>query len=359
MLARNFLYNWLNLNELFHAATIPPPSPLPIDINPIMSQTSPSPTHAGIHAVRPNTVIKLSGITIAAMSIGISVFSVVWADRKMTDDAMDSMRRSTTILANQTYLAFYTVDTSLKRTARIVSDTAHTPAGFHENLVHIVLRDAVAELPTLQAYIVVNDDADIVAHSRLSPPPNINVSDRDYYIYHSRLLASHDQESFIGHAVANKVNGNWMITVSRRLDFAGKFAGVVMAGLDVSYFAWIYSDMYVPKGGALYTNNTDGSTLVSFPPGPIPSGPQYLSFTDTVPTYHLTVGMVIPFETLREPWRIMLLVIVGGSALTSVMVLALVTYTSMSVGKYEHWEYLREHARWTPRVIPGGKDAPL
>ena len=305
----------------------------------------------------PAAIIRLVGTMTAIVTLGVSLSTTIWADYRMTTDAMESMHRSTVILANQTELAFQNVDLTMRHTINALLRQETPWSGFKEPASHIILAESAADLPQLQALVLANDRGKIVAHSRLVPPPDIMVDDRGYFKAHVEKVAGYDTGLFIDQSMTNKLNGNWMIPLSRRLDFDGAFVGVLMAAMDISYFSWIYSSMYVPEGGAIYTQRADGIVLVSYPTGvKVPSGPNYLSFSERVPEYNLVVGMSLSLETLREPWRVGLMIVFFGSLLTTCCIIAIVVYATVKVEKYEHWEDLRSKARWLPKVIHGGKD---
>ncbi|RXG87613.1 sensor domain-containing diguanylate cyclase [Bradyrhizobium zhanjiangense] len=83
----------------------------------------------------------------------------------------------------------------------------------------------------------------------------LNNSDRDYFRHHRDSPAT---GTLIGPPVKSKAGGQWIITVSRRInDSDGGFAGVVLLTIDVSYFVKFYERFdFGPNGSVSLLNNS-------------------------------------------------------------------------------------------------------
>ncbi|UQR64453.1 diguanylate cyclase [Bradyrhizobium sp. C-145] len=83
----------------------------------------------------------------------------------------------------------------------------------------------------------------------------LNNSDRDYFRHHRDSPAT---GTLIGPPVKSKAGGQWIITVSRRInDSDGGFAGVALLTIDVSYFVKFYERFdFGPNGSASLLNNS-------------------------------------------------------------------------------------------------------
>lgn len=94
------------------------------------------------------------------------------------------------------------------------------------------------------------------------PPPTVNVADRSYFQAHEAGAA----DPHIGPAVHGRASGATIFTVSRALrDGEGRLTGVVMAGLNVSYFTGLY-DLLDPRLDPLLgIYRSDGAVLVRRP----------------------------------------------------------------------------------------------
>ena len=87
----------------------------------------------------------------------------------------------------------------------------------------------------------------------------LNNSDRDYFQHHRN---SPDRGSLIGRPVQSRSGGQWIITISRRLNGEdGRFAGVALVTIDASYFGRFYERFDIGPNGAISLLNADGIIL--------------------------------------------------------------------------------------------------
>ena len=94
-------------------------------------------------------------------------------------------------------------------------------------------------------------------------PAGVNNADRDYFQFHrsdpSRAL-------HIGVPVKSRSGGEWIITVTRRVDHPdGSFAGVVLISIDEARLQKFYETFDIDKDGSLVLARTDGTLLVRRP----------------------------------------------------------------------------------------------
>jgi len=91
----------------------------------------------------------------------------------------------------------------------------------------------------------------------------LNNSDRDYFRHHAQ---SDDRRMLIGRPVKSRSGGQWIITASRRFNYPdGRFAGVVLATVDVAYFSQFFDKFNIGKNGAISLLSTDGIMLARSP----------------------------------------------------------------------------------------------
>lgn len=95
------------------------------------------------------------------------------------------------------------------------------------------------------------------------PLIGLNNSDRAYFQHHRQL---DDRRPHLGQPVKSRSGGQWIITVSRRLNHPdGTFAGVVLATIDAAYFAQFYSRFDLGPNGAVTLLSADGILLARSP----------------------------------------------------------------------------------------------
>lgn len=87
----------------------------------------------------------------------------------------------------------------------------------------------------------------------------LNNSDRAYFQHHR---AVDDHRIYLGPPVQSRAGGQWIITVSRRLNHPdGAFAGVVLATIDAGYFSQFYRQFDIGPNGAITLLSADGILL--------------------------------------------------------------------------------------------------
>jgi len=96
--------------------------------------------------------------------------------------------------------------------------------------------------------------------------PDGGVADRAYFAHHR---ASPDRGPHVGQPVQSRTDGQWVVTVSRRIDRAdGTFAGIAVARIDFETFSGFYRSLDMGAHGTILLANTDGTLLVRVPPRP-------------------------------------------------------------------------------------------
>lgn len=96
-----------------------------------------------------------------------------------------------------------------------------------------------------------------------SVPSGESVSDRVYFRHHQQV---DDGKTFFGPPIVGRVDGEWVLTISRRInDVNGAFAGVALATIASGYFADYYRRLNVGKRGSILLASTDGTVLSRAP----------------------------------------------------------------------------------------------
>jgi diguanylate cyclase (GGDEF)-like protein len=122
------------------------------------------------------------------------------------------------------------------------------------------LRAAADELPALHVLVVFDADGRQLVNSHPSGGSNVNGAAREYFRYHREHA---DGGPHIGQPVRGLSTGDWIITVSRRLDHAdGSFAGVAVASIDLRHFKHFYDSFDIGAQGVIMLALDDGALLV-------------------------------------------------------------------------------------------------
>lgn len=101
-----------------------------------------------------------------------------------------------------------------------------------------ILSDKTKANPIIDVATFVSAQGKVLNFSREFPPPNIDLSDRDYF----KWLSTHDDpNTFYSLPVQNKGNGKWVFYLARRIDSnQNEFLGLALVGISVEVFTALY-----------------------------------------------------------------------------------------------------------------------
>jgi diguanylate cyclase (GGDEF)-like protein/PAS domain S-box-containing protein len=108
--------------------------------------------------------------------------------------------------------------------------------------------------------VICDENGNWLASSGVMGP---NLSDREYFQHHKQSAA---HGAFVGHPVTSKIDGEWIITVSRRFNHPdGSFAGVVFGAVSTAYFSEFYRQFDIGARGAVALLSADGIMMARSP----------------------------------------------------------------------------------------------
>jgi diguanylate cyclase (GGDEF)-like protein/PAS domain S-box-containing protein len=118
-------------------------------------------------------------------------------------------------------------------------------------------------LGRIRGLFIYDETGNWLATSEAVSLNGLNNSDRDYFRHHAQL---DDHRTLIGRPVKSRSGGQWIITVSRRFNHPdGRFAGVALATVDVTYFSQFFKKFNIGQNGAVALLSTDGIVLARHP----------------------------------------------------------------------------------------------
>ena len=133
-----------------------------------------------------------------------------------------------------------------------------------EPALHLRLKELVGSLPQVKSAWMFDAKGHALVNSLVSPPPEIDFSDRDYFKAH----VAGDVGTFIGDALTPRppYQGAPFFGVSRRRPTDdGSFAGVIQASVFPEYFENFYARIGRDPGSFFALGLTDGMVLARFP----------------------------------------------------------------------------------------------
>jgi hypothetical protein len=201
---------------------------------------SAAPVASSHHADRR---LYTAGLILIAIAIAAAGFAI-WDLRRdrVAEEAKDT-KNLAVVLAAQTAVSFQAIDLVLHETEAMVqaSGTADSEA-FKQRMateeVHRFLVERLHTLPQVDAISLIDNAGSHINSSRSWPAPAFNVASRDYF---TQWRDHGDRGVFIGAPNVSKIDGVWMLTVSRRISGShGEFLGLVVAFTPLRYFEDFY-----------------------------------------------------------------------------------------------------------------------
>jgi diguanylate cyclase (GGDEF)-like protein/PAS domain S-box-containing protein len=212
-----------------------------------------------------NLILIASGlISGAVVAIGLTV----WGFRTdAMDDAVNDANNIATLLAEQTARSVQSIDFALTELR-----DRFTPLPFEgvQELdrrlggrdSHELLKERAARLPYAAVMTVIGRDGRLVSSSRNWPVESIDASDRDFFRF---LKATPESGIYVSAPVASRGTGAQTIFFAKRLAGADGFAGVVVVGVELTYFHHVYDSVRSLRGKTFLLLRQDGTILVRYP----------------------------------------------------------------------------------------------
>ncbi len=131
--------------------------------------------------------------------------------------------------------------------------------------LHDVLNERASALPQLTTIVIADAAGAVINTSRYWPVPLINIADRGYF----KTARALDRDQSLSEIVTSRADGEKAIYLVRRMTAPdGSFLGVVMGGINLSYFERLFQAVQVPGESAITMWREDGVLLARYPPAP-------------------------------------------------------------------------------------------
>jgi diguanylate cyclase (GGDEF)-like protein len=207
-----------------------------------------------------------TGTLIFILLIGISLAGIAawgsWQEhRKQFQNAEVTTSNMARALAQHAEDALLSVDNIVAGLVNTVESQNRHHVSSDE--LHEFLMSRVAEHPMLHGLFVLDQSGHPVVSSQPWMAKGFSYVDREYFKYHLQFA---DHGPYIGPAVRSKSTGDWVLTVSRRVDHPdGSFAGVVVATVRLDYFRFFYDEFDIGNDGVILLASDNGTLLVRQP----------------------------------------------------------------------------------------------
>lgn len=145
-----------------------------------------------------------------------------------------------------------------------LTDRLQNGAAEHEpQRLQTLLQKQAEVLGLANAIVAYDSHGNRLVASTSSPTPNPNAADRAFFVHHRDNPSS---DIFIGPTIKSRITGDWVFSVSRRLnDDQGRFAGVVAVTLDVEHFLSFFGSLDLGEHGSMSLSTGDAKLLFRQP----------------------------------------------------------------------------------------------
>ena len=217
-----------------------------------------------LHARFFPLVLFLSVVLACAALVGLDVWrtwdervAVIARDRAETSNLARSMAQH----AHDTVQSVDAAVVDVREISEREGLSARTMTQFRQ-----LLQIQAATLPALYGIFVFDANGNNVAESVLTPHPALNAADRPFFQHHRDHP---DRGVFVSGPLRSKIDGAWIISVSRRLDAEdGSFAGVVMGTIMVETLRQFYAGFDLDQHGTVVLIAMDGTVMANRPGDP-------------------------------------------------------------------------------------------
>jgi two-component system NtrC family sensor kinase len=220
-----------------------------------------------MEAHNPSTIRLLRWMLVSAVLVPAALFAYLAISTYRTSFTLadERIERSLDVVSEQVAKVFQSLNVTFDGIDAITRDMPDEQIRGSQQL-HFQLKKMARALSAVNEIWIFDREGRALATSfSHPPPPDLNVSDRDYF----RAHLANDAATYIGGILAPRVTNVRFFTVSRRrLDPEGAFAGVVMISVRPGDFHDFYERLASIKGSNYAMIRADGVVLARYP-GPV------------------------------------------------------------------------------------------
>jgi signal transduction histidine kinase len=320
-----------------------------------------------------SAVFSLAGVMVLA-----TVLSAAGLMFELREEELDHARGEVTtlarVLSEQTARTFDGVAMTLRGANERLSDDVGARLDLGSVPVTFILQGRSAGLPHVKSIFVADSDGRGVNSSRADFIPRLDVSQRSFFRY---FADGGENTLFVSHPEMARVDDQWTFYVSTRLTHPDRrFRGVLVAAINIGYFASIFDDVRLDFVSRIQLLNLDGALMAGKPndglelgkapdkttvvtdlhamaPGSLvearerfADGLRLVAYRRTG-DFPLAMRVAIDEHEALTPWRRLVRPIVGGLAAVLFFVLATAFLLARNLARKDalEAEYLAERQR--------------
>ena len=198
---------------------------------------------------------------VAVALVLLAIWSSFWSRKQqLRDNEIDTYSLAQT-LAGHADALLKQADVVLLGIVERIEVDGTDPARV-ERLRRLLISQKI-QLPQLHGLFVYDEEGRWLVNSNGPAPAGANNADRSYFAYHRDHI---DKHARMGAPLRSRSTGEWVIPVSRRIDYPdGKFAGVVLATVQLNYLRDLYESIDKGINGVISLVLSDGTVMLRSP----------------------------------------------------------------------------------------------
>ncbi|MCL2714731.1 MAG: EAL domain-containing protein [Alphaproteobacteria bacterium] len=212
-------------------------------------------------------LVVLGLLLIAVIVIGATVTALKFQERALRQSERE-LESTARLLSSQLDHHLRYLDVVQKDlTARIAASGVETPEEFRNQMsgpaVYRELRAKMDALPNSGSLTVYDGDGKLINSSIVWPPPEIAISDRNYF---RTMKTGEGPPAVIIESVEGRISGKPTIVIARRVvSDRGEFLGVVDRAIEPWIFADFLASVELGPWTSIAISQNDGTFLASHP----------------------------------------------------------------------------------------------
>jgi diguanylate cyclase (GGDEF)-like protein len=212
-------------------------------------------------------LIFCGALLIAAIALSTAIMVGNFRNRALADSERE-LKNTALILAEQIDRSFQAVELVQNGVVEKIQslgiasseDYARQMSGQD---VHLMLETSISGLVNVDAITLIDAAGKLINFSRRWPVPELNVADRDYF---KALKSDARLTMFTSLPERNRANGEWTMFLARKVVASdGKFEGLVLAAVELSYFERLFGSILLGDGSSITLYQDDGILLSRYP----------------------------------------------------------------------------------------------
>lgn len=209
------------------------------------------------------SVAILAVITIVAMLLSTASLLLSLRVRELKHAQQESFSL-VQMLMEQTEKSLNSADLVLQGVQERLASPFGRQFALDSRMVQLLLNARVSGLKNIASIFLVDAEGNLVNSSRDPNIPSISLADRDYY---KVFALGRPDFVFVDKPLRNRLDNTWTLYLSRRLTGPnGRFAGVVVASINITDFEKSVFSVQLDHARAIGLYSSDGTLVASMPP---------------------------------------------------------------------------------------------